>query len=345
LLLPPLPADRLASRLEAELRITPAKAVLVDLENANLPQYRALNGDRENLYALPTNILFLASQEAHSRLLTSAHDLVTWIAPPYTFALPETSIPDLPPPPLYTPPALADRIRYHQEGIQRALERDDRQEALRLLPPLADLYLDAAMYDAAQQVYQALADHYEQAANERQAILFTRRRDTAQGWRILAGLRADLLSLEDRLWLRRLLDEGLLSLQRIPGGVVVEDETGRTMPLDNHLLLTLGALSDRVAIETIPSGERSTAIAGDVTSSIVITGDHNVVRLRTAPHRAGEHEAAQRALAMARRVLAILEEQAAAYTALTIPAHLKIELEEKRREVADLEARLRALEE
>jgi hypothetical protein len=42
------------------------------------------------------------------------------------------------------------------------------------------------------------------------------------------------------------------------------------------------------------------------------------------------------ALTRARRTLAILEEQAAGYTALTIPAHLKIELEEKRREVADL---------
>jgi hypothetical protein len=48
------------------------------------------------------------------------------------------------------------------------------------------------------------------------------------------------------------------------------------------------------------------------------------------------------ALTRARRTLAILEEQAAGYTALTIPAHLKVELEEKRREVADLEDRLRA---
>ncbi len=46
------------------------------------------------------------------------------------------------------------------------------------------------------------------------------------------------------------------------------------------------------------------------------------------------------ALALARRALAILETQAAGYTALTIPAHLQIELEEKRREVVDLEARL-----
>jgi uncharacterized caspase-like protein len=47
------------------------------------------------------------------------------------------------------------------------------------------------------------------------------------------------------------------------------------------------------------------------------------------------------ALAMARRSLAILEEQAAGFGRLQMPAHLKIELEEKRREVLELEKRLR----
>ncbi|MEG5171421.1 caspase family protein [Microcoleus sp. B3-D7] len=47
------------------------------------------------------------------------------------------------------------------------------------------------------------------------------------------------------------------------------------------------------------------------------------------------------ALAMARRSLAILEEQAAGFGKLQMPGHLRIELEEKRREVAELEARLR----
>jgi uncharacterized caspase-like protein len=47
------------------------------------------------------------------------------------------------------------------------------------------------------------------------------------------------------------------------------------------------------------------------------------------------------ALAMARRSLAILEEQAAGFGRLQMPAHLRIELEEKRLEVAALEARLR----
>jgi hypothetical protein len=45
-----------------------------------------------------------------------------------------------------------------------------------------------------------------------------------------------------------------------------------------------------------------------------------------------------RALDIARRALAILERQAAGYTSLTLPAHLQIELEEKRAEVARLAA-------
>ncbi len=50
------------------------------------------------------------------------------------------------------------------------------------------------------------------------------------------------------------------------------------------------------------------------------------------------------ALEKARRVLVVLEEQAAGYTFLTIPAHLQIDLEDKRREVAALEATLASLQ-
>ena len=48
------------------------------------------------------------------------------------------------------------------------------------------------------------------------------------------------------------------------------------------------------------------------------------------------------ALENARRALAILERQAAGFTSLSLPVPLQIELEDKRREVADLEARLSA---
>lgn len=42
-------------------------------------------------------------------------------------------------------------------------------------------------------------------------------------------------------------------------------------------------------------------------------------------------------LDVAQRALAILEQQAAGYTSLTIPVHLQIQLEDKRKEVAALE--------
>ena len=47
------------------------------------------------------------------------------------------------------------------------------------------------------------------------------------------------------------------------------------------------------------------------------------------------------ALSMARRSLAHLEEQAAAYGKSQIPSHLRIDLEEKRKEVEVLEMKLR----
>lgn len=64
---------------------------------------------------------------------------------------------------------------------------------------------------------------------------------------------------------------------------------------------------------------------GAMTTSIPPASDRTIVETR---------------LRMARRSLTILETQAAAFTALTIPAHLQIELEEKRAEVAALEAQL-----
>ncbi|HQE92963.1 MAG TPA: winged helix-turn-helix domain-containing protein [Anaerolineae bacterium] len=54
--------------------------------------------------------------------------------------------------------------------------------------------------------------------------------------------------------------------------------------------------------------------------------------------RKAEVENSSDALKKARRALAILEEQAAGFGKLHIPANLQIELEEKRREVAELEA-------
>lgn len=57
-----------------------------------------------------------------------------------------------------------------------------------------------------------------------------------------------------------------------------------------------------------------------------------------------ERKIVEQTLNKARSVLAVLEEQAAGYTYLTIPAHLKVELEQKRQEVATLEAKLNQLQ-
>jgi hypothetical protein len=57
-----------------------------------------------------------------------------------------------------------------------------------------------------------------------------------------------------------------------------------------------------------------------------------------------DREVVTPALAMARRSLQHLEEQAAGFDKLSIPVHLRIQLEEKRQEVAELEARLRKSE-
>ena len=50
----------------------------------------------------------------------------------------------------------------------------------------------------------------------------------------------------------------------------------------------------------------------------------------------------QQVLETARRALAILEQQAAGFTSLTIPSHLKIGLEDKLKEIAELEGALRS---
>lgn len=97
----------------------------------------------------------------------------------------------------------------------------------------------------------------------------------------------------------------------------------------------------------VPSNtSRSVSIDGDAFGSIIITGDSNVVNLDTPTVTlTADRVALQRVLMMARRALDILEEQAAGFGSLHIPVHLKIEIDEKRKEIAKLEARLKALEE
>ncbi len=101
---------------------------------------------------------------------------------------------------------------------------------------------------------------------------------------------------------------------------------------------------------TTASGERSIAIGGNAQGNTFITGNGNVVGNGNTVHQGGLPSEAQsssetsglsRALRMAHRALAILEEQAAGYTTLSIPVHLQIELEEQREKVRALEERCR----
>lgn len=62
------------------------------------------------------------------------------------------------------------------------------------------------------------------------------------------------------------------------------------------------------------------------------------------PEIMNDREVVHPTLAMARRSLQILEEQAAGFGKLQIPAHLKLQLDEKRQDVASLQARLKQLQ-
>lgn len=55
-------------------------------------------------------------------------------------------------------------------------------------------------------------------------------------------------------------------------------------------------------------------------------------------------ETIEQTLNKAKRALAVLESQAAGYTILSIPVHIKLDLEDKRQEVATLEAKLNQLQ-
>jgi hypothetical protein len=89
--------------------------------------------------------------------------------------------------------------------------------------------------------------------------------------------------------------------------------------------------------QNIKIGAGGIYVAGNVGGDIV-TGQKITQTQGQAPR--SERSSVSPALEMARRSLAILEEQAAGYTTLTIPAHLRLELEDKRRQVAELEKQM-----
>jgi len=105
--------------------------------------------------------------------------------------------------------------------------------------------------------------------------------------------------------------------------------------------------------KTVPESARNLCHAEQIPFFDAATEDFPVAMLRGGkglpsqtqsselPRVMTHQEVMTPALAMAKRSLAILEEKAAGYERLQMPGHLQIDLEEKRRQVAELEARLR----
>jgi hypothetical protein len=182
----------------------------------------------------------------HSRLLTSAHDLVTWIAPFPGFCLPEISIPILPDFPSNAQTSARLQLQYYQENIYRAWEAGDADKAFGLLAPLGDLYLRAGGFEAAYAIYQALVQWHQLAGDDRSASLYARRCQSVQGARVLHRLRTGDLATQDRVLLQSVLDLGVFSISESNGGLWLTDEWEWTIPLSPLLLITLRALSKRV---------------------------------------------------------------------------------------------------
>ena len=96
-------------------------------------------------------------------------------------------------------------------------------------------------------------------------------------------------------------------------------------------------------ISVTGNNNQVTTVQGDlkITGSIIhASGGENVT---TQPGAVSDSIQNQKsALETAKRALAILEQQAAGYTSLTIPVHLRIELDDKSKEIAAMEDALRS---
>lgn len=236
--------QRLADRIADALAKLPADVILIplepELEGDTVRFFKSLNLQREALYDLETPILFLISHELHPRFLQTAHDLSTWIAPAYAFALPGPNVPDLPPPSRDVPQDLAEQIDYYRDLVQERLEQDEVEWTCDyLLPNLADTYKRAGMYDIARQIYHCLSEYHALQFNDKQCDLFERLDRIVQGWQIFPKLMLGDLSSQDSTVLRELFGQGVFSFKKTAKGVRVTDEGGWTVnfPASMHPLL------------------------------------------------------------------------------------------------------------
>lgn len=234
---------RIIQYIKESLKAHTSKAVTVHLDsNVKETELFALNLVREQLYYLPTNVVFVVHIQAYRKLLTRSHDFVTWINLPYQFTLAETGVPDLPKPlSISISPSVAVQIGYYREQILAAIEEGGQERIFQgLLAPLADLYLDGGMYDTAVNLYQTLInDRGGEVAHYQQKLKI------AKGWTILANLNKGAISLSERDYLQDLLEKGEFSVRHSEGGMVIVDETGRTIPVSFELIIRLGIVSEK----------------------------------------------------------------------------------------------------
>lgn len=234
---------RIVQYIKETLAEDPPKAVIIRLDQGiQETELIALNLIREQLFDLSTNIIFLAHIQTYHQLLTQAHDLVTWINLPYHFTLPEAGIPDLPSPPVTASVNVTTQIEYYREQVLVALEKRNRDRIFQvLLAPIADLYLDAGMYETAINIYQALIQ-----TNDREVARYQHKLHIAEGWAMLANLNKGVISLAERNQLQDLLDDGIFSVRYNEDVLTVVDETGRDRPISSELAMRLGIVSEAI---------------------------------------------------------------------------------------------------
>lgn len=99
----PIPDQFFVSRsltqsLRRAIESKSVKAAVVHLDPDSLEStgLRMLNLERENLYNLSVNIIFLAPSAAYKRLLSEARDLATWLNLSYSFTMAQSDVAQVP---------------------------------------------------------------------------------------------------------------------------------------------------------------------------------------------------------------------------------------------------------
>lgn len=264
-------APGLIGWLEGQIKVEPAKIALVQLFPTVEPTLlNNLNLIRETLHRLPLNLVFIAHQEAYQKLIFSARDLMTWMQIPYHFAHLQSALPQLPSPPITTSESLSQQIEFYQQAIWRLSEEDGQDKLAGLLASLADVYLEAGMFDPAGQLYQWLLDKARATPKpvEQDIFRYEQKQTAIKGWRILAAIQNEQLTPDERNQFVKWLDDGTFSVGQEQGKWFIRDGVGRSQPLSSAVLEKLSLLSGKAA--TLIKNNRSINSSG-ITPEILRT--------------------------------------------------------------------------